>query len=72
MASIIISSITDSNRLRRIKLSDLLPTMGFPPELVASTEDAVSEFLCAICRELPEGPMVTPCHHVFCASCLGA
>eukprot|EP00039_Didymoeca_costata_P005326 m.80545 g.80545 ORF g.80545 m.80545 type:complete len:586 (+) comp12766_c0_seq2:218-1975(+) len=44
--------------------------MGVPPELVVSTEDGVQELMCAICLALPEGPVVTPCHHVFCAGCL--
>jgi DnaJ family protein C protein 7 len=45
--------------------------MGFPLELCAAAdENHVAEFICAICTSLVDGPVLTPCSHVFCASCL--
>ena len=44
--------------------------MGFPTSLVNSDEGHYSEFVCRICLQLAEYPVLTVCSHVFCRSCL--
>jgi hypothetical protein len=47
--------------------------MGFPAEHVAAAgeqQQLLSEFVCAICQQLAEPAVYTPCTHVFCGPCL--
>eukprot|EP00041_Stephanoeca_diplocostata_P003292 m.33255 g.33255 ORF g.33255 m.33255 type:complete len:557 (-) comp14219_c0_seq2:1183-2853(-) len=46
--------------------------MGFPPELLLSSEEHSCEFICAICVQLVdyESASMLKCSHVFCSACL--
>jgi len=50
--------------------SSLLP----PPPPILRNEDgsgsSAEEFICPLCCEIPMDPVVTPCQHVFCRSCI--
>jgi len=42
--------------------------MGFPAALFVETPD--DEWICAICQDVLEDPVCTPCGHSFCSACL--
>jgi len=44
--------------------------MGILCDDVLSDEKSIAEFVCKICCQLSENPVVTSCSHVFCSSCL--
>ena len=45
--------------------------MGLSTEYLAQGQDAhAAEFMCAICCNLVDAPLLTQCQHVFCTSCL--
>eukprot|EP00960_Hanusia_phi_P064852 765939-Hanusia_phi.AAC.6 len=43
--------------------------MGFPTTNLITDEQIISEFICPICVQLVEDPIITVCTHVFCKSC---
>jgi len=43
--------------------------MGFSTADLVSDEALINEFLCPICSQLVEVPVITPCTHVFCRNC---
>lgn len=43
--------------------------MGFPTTNLITDEQVISEFICPICVQLVEEPVITICTHVFCKSC---
>ena len=45
-------------------------SMGFPLEHVLTKDDLLTEFVCAICQQLSEPAVYTPCSHVFCERCI--
>mmetsp|Transcript_6797 Transcript_6797/g.17388 ORF Transcript_6797/g.17388 Transcript_6797/m.17388 type:complete len:587 (-) Transcript_6797:22-1782(-) len=43
--------------------------MGFSTADLVSDEALINEFLCPICSQLVEVPVITTCSHVFCRNC---
>lgn len=45
--------------------------MGFSTDLILPGQEGhYSEFTCAVCFNLVEGPLLTKCQHIFCTACL--
>jgi len=43
---------------------------GFPTDRLLTNENLIEEFLCPICVQLVEAPVITACSHVFCRPCM--
>ena len=42
---------------------------GFPTDKLITNEALIEEFVCPICMQLVEMPVITACDHVFCRNC---
>ena len=40
------------------------------PPLPISPNDVPNDFICSVCHELPLAPVLTPCEHCFCRTCI--
>lgn len=43
-----------------------------PPTLARPNDGSFNDLICAVCYEIPLDPVITPCDHVFCQSCISA
>ena len=44
--------------------------MGWNIDRFIAKESIVDEFICAICTDVVENPVQTPCQHLFCNECI--
>ena len=44
--------------------------MGFPTSNILTNDNLIEEFVCPICSDMVEYPIVTSCSHLFCKNCL--
>ena len=40
------------------------------PPVALNPENIPEDLICSICMTLPSKPVITPCHHIFCQSCI--
>lgn len=56
---------------RRAVSADAFGVMGYALELCEGTdENHYQEFICVICTQLVESPVLAECSHVFCSGCV--
>ena len=44
--------------------------MGYPVETCLNPGDQIEDFICSICLDIMENPVILPCSHKYCRKCM--